>query len=48
MNSRKLFFEVNMENILNVTYKNNGNYNVVICDDYDGLAGYIKELFPNY
>ena len=36
-----------MENILDVSYKNNGSYKVVIRKDYDELGPLIKELFPN-
>lgn len=36
-----------MENVLNVTYKNNGSYDVVIEEDYKGLSSRIASLFPN-
>ena len=47
MNSRKLFFEVIMESILDISYKNNGSYKVIISEDYGSLGSYIEGLFPN-
>ncbi len=40
------FLRINMESIINVTHKNNGAYDVVVTDDFSGLSGRIKELFP--
>ena len=36
-----------MSNSLEVTYKNNGSYNVVISRDYSELGSYVTKLFPN-
>ncbi len=36
-----------MLNLLEVSYKNNGHYSVVIADDYEDLGKQIRELFPN-
>ena len=36
-----------MNGILDISYKNNGSYQVVISRDYKDLASYVKDLFPN-
>ena len=36
-----------MDNKLEVSYKNNGSYDVVIKRDYNDLANHISALFPN-
>lgn len=36
-----------MESTLNVSYKNNGSYEVVINEDYGGLADKVSGLFPD-
>ena len=36
-----------MSNTLEVSYKNNGSYDVVIDRDYSGLGSYVSKLFPN-
>ena len=36
-----------MNNNLEISYKNNGCYQVVISDDYSSLASLVKELFPD-
>ncbi|MBR6469166.1 MAG: 3-dehydroquinate synthase, partial [Lachnospiraceae bacterium] len=36
-----------MNNSLEVTYKNNGSYRVVISDDYSSLQDLVRELFPD-
>ena len=36
-----------MDNVLNVTHKNSGSYDVVIESDYKALSSYVSGLFPN-
>jgi len=36
-----------MNSFLEISYKNNGNYQVVISDDYKELGKYVSDLFPN-
>ena len=38
---------MNENNSLEISYKNNGSYNVVIRDDYSDLGLMVSELFPN-